>query len=252
MWKYFKTFRGNLTTLIISAILVPMLVSGIIFGVMLDSQLRAIFENRLEAGQKTFSMILGYRQQDLVRGLERIASDNTLQMTLELDIVSQMRKYLRSQVAVLKFAGVCVADTKKNMIAAAGQPGFSNSLPIMKDSTVSLIASGGELFYGYSVPVVKGEKLLGYVLGTMSLTDRKFQDSLQEKLVNSFIMWVDGKPTVSDIAAEDMQKMDSVPRPGQITDIQVGTHRYRTMVKSDDVGGNKLAYAMLLPLDQLK
>ena len=58
-----------------------------IFGVMLDNQLRAIFENRLKAGLKTFSLILDYRQHDLIRGLERIASDNTLQMTLELDIV---------------------------------------------------------------------------------------------------------------------------------------------------------------------
>ena len=86
----------------------------------------------------------------------------------------------------------------------------------------------------------------------MSLTDREFQASLQEKLVNSFIMWVDGRPAVSDIAPETMQKMDRVPRPGQVADIQVGTHRYRTMVKSEDVGGKKLAYAMLLPLDQLK
>jgi hypothetical protein len=59
-----------------------MLVSGTIFGVMLDNQLRAIFENRLKAGLKTFSLVLNHRQQDLVRGLERIAVDNTLQVTL--------------------------------------------------------------------------------------------------------------------------------------------------------------------------
>jgi PAS domain S-box-containing protein len=252
MRKYFKSFRGSLTTLIIAAILVPLLVSGTIFGVMLENRLRAIFENRLKAGLKTFSLILDYRQHDLIRGLERIASDNTLQMTLELDIVAQMKKYLASQVAVLKFAGVCVADTDNRMIAAAGQPGFSYSLPNMKDNAVKLISSGGELFFGYSVPIVKGEKLLGYALGTMSLTDREFQASLQEKLINSFIMWVDGRPAVSDIAPEAMQKMDNIPRPGRVADIQVGTHRYRTMVKSEDVGGKKLAFAMLLPLDQLK
>ncbi len=92
MRKYFKSFRGSLTTLIIFAIVVPMLVSGMIFGVMLDNQLRAIFENRLKAGLKTFSLVLNHRQQDLMRGLERIASDNTLQVTLELDIVSQMKR----------------------------------------------------------------------------------------------------------------------------------------------------------------
>ena len=252
MRKYFKSFRGSLTTLIIFAIVVPMLVSGTIFGVMLDNQLRAIFENRLKAGLKTFSLVLNHRQQDLMRGLERIASDNTLQVTLELDIVSQMQKYMASQIAVLKFAGICISDSEKNIIAVAGLPGNSCSLPNIKDRAVNLITSGGELFFGYSVPIVKGEKLLGYALGTVILTDREFQASLQEKLVNSFIMWVDGQPAVSDIAPETMQKMDTVPRPGQLTDIQVDSHRYRTMVKTEDFGGKKLAYALLLPLDQMK
>jgi PAS domain S-box-containing protein len=252
MRKYFKSFRGSLTTLIIFAMVVPMLVSGMIFGVMLDNQLRAIFENRLKAGLKTFSLVLNHRQQDLMRGLERIASDNTLQVTLELDIVSQMKKYMASQIAVLKFAGICISDSEKNTIAVAGLPGNSCSHPNIKDSAVNLITSGGELFFGYSVPIVKGEKLLGYALGTVILTDREFQASLQEKLVNSFIMWVDGRPAVSDIAPETMQKMDTVPRPGQVTDIQVDTHQYRTMVKTEDFGGKKLAYALLLPLDQMK
>ena len=251
MRKYFKSFRGSLTTLIIAAILVPLIASGTIFGVMLDNQLRAIFKNRLKAGLKTFSLILDYRQHDLIRGLERIASDNTLQMTLELDIVSQMKKYLASQVAVLKVAGICVADMNKNIIAVAGQPGFSCALPDMMDRSVNLIASDGKLFFGYSVPIVKGGRPLGYALGAISFADREFQASLQEKLVNSFIMWVDGRPAVSDIAPETMQKMNTVPRPGRVTDIQVGSHRYRTMVKAEDLGGKKLAYAMLLPLDEL-
>jgi len=40
---------------VIVAILLPMIVSSLILGVMLDKQLRAIFENRLEAGLKTFT-----------------------------------------------------------------------------------------------------------------------------------------------------------------------------------------------------
>ena len=252
MRKYFKSFRGSLTTLIIVAIVVPMLVSGTIFGVMLDNQLRAIFENRLKAGLKTFSLILSHRQHDLIMGLERIASDNTLQLTLELDIVSQMKNYLRTQVTVLKFAGVCVADTDNNIIAFAGQPGFKCSLPVPRDKTVSLIVSGGELFFGYAVPIIKDGKSLGYAMGAMALTSWEFQGSLQDELVNSFIIWVDGQPVFSDIAPEAMREMNHIPRPGQVTDIQAGGHRYRTMVKSEDFDGKKLAYALLLPLDQLK
>jgi len=252
MRKYFQSFRGSLTSLIIAAIMIPMLISGIIFGTMLDNQLRGIFENRLKAGLKTFSLILDYRQHDLIRGLERIASDNTLQMTLELDIVSQMKNYLASQIAVLKFAGVCVTGINKNIIAVAGQPGFSCALPDMKDRSVNLIASGGELFFGYSVPIVKGGRPLGYALGVISFTDREFQASVEEKLVNSFIMWVDGRPAVSDIVPETMEKMPDAPRPGRVTDIQGGSTKYRTMAKSEEFGGKQLAYAMLLPLDQLQ
>jgi PAS domain S-box-containing protein len=232
--------------------MVPLLVSGLIIGTMLDNQLRASLENRLKAGLETFSLILDYRKHDLIRGLERIASDNTLQMKLELDIASQMKHYLASLIAGRKLAGVCVADMNKKNIAIAGQPGFSCSLPNGMDRTVNLIASGEELFFGYSVPILKGERPLGYALGAVSLTDRAFQTSLQENLMSSFIMWVDGQPSISDIAPETMGKIPNVPQPGLVTDIQAGSKTYRMMVKAEDYDGKKLAYAMLLPLDQLK
>ena len=115
MRKYFKSFRGRLTSLVVAATLLPMIVSSLVLGVMLDKQFRTIFENRLEAGLKTFSLILDYKQQDLVRGLERIVADNTLQVTLELGIVSQMQNYLGSQVKVLHFSSLCVTDVEKNI-----------------------------------------------------------------------------------------------------------------------------------------
>jgi PAS domain S-box-containing protein len=252
MRRYFKSFRGSLKALIIVAILVPMIVSGLIFGIMLDHQLQAIFENRLKAGLKTMSLILTYRQQDLMLGLERIASDNTLQVTLELDIASQMQKYLEYQIAVLQFSGICIADIEKNIIAIAGESGFSCSAGRLQDDAINLISSEGELFFGYSVPIVRSGKPLGYAFGTMSLTNTEFRNLLQEKLVNSFIIWENDRPAASDIAQDDLQKIGEIPEPDRVADIQTDNHRYRTMVKQEDVGGKKLAYAVLLPLDQLK
>jgi PAS domain S-box-containing protein len=252
MRKYFKSFRSSLKALIIVAILIPMIVSGLIFGIMLDNQLQAIFENRLKAGLKTLSLILTYRQQDLMLGLERIASDNTLQITLELDIASQMQKYLEYQIAVLQFSGICIADSDENVIAVAGKAGFSCSPARMQDNAISLISSEGELFFGYSVPIIRSGKPLGYAFGTMSLTNTEFRNLLQEKLVNSFIIWQNGRPAVSDIAQGNLQEIGKIPEPGRVADIQTGNHRYRTMVKEEDVSGKKLTYAVLLPLDQLK
>jgi hypothetical protein len=68
MRKYFQSFRGNLTALIILAAIVPLLFSGLIIGTMLDNQLRTSLENRLKAGLETFSLILDYRG---LKGLPR-------------------------------------------------------------------------------------------------------------------------------------------------------------------------------------
>ena len=229
MRRYIKSFRDSLRALIIVAILVPMIVSGLIFGIMFENQLQAIFENRLKAGLKTLSLILTYRQQDLMLGLERIASDNTLQVTLELDIASQMQKYIEYQKAVLQFSGICIADTDENVIAVAGQPGFSCSASHLQGDGINLISSEGELFFGYSVPITRSGKALGYAFGTMSLTDEAFRDLLQEKLVNSFIIWENDRPAASDIVQDDLQKIVKIPEPGRVADIQTGDHKFRTM-----------------------
>ena len=116
--EYLTAFKGKLTALVMTAILLPMIVSSFLLGGMLERRLRVSFESRLEAGLKTFSLILNHKEKELMQGLSRIASDNTLQMTLELGIIPQLRKYLETQIEVLRFSTLIVADAQKQVLAS--------------------------------------------------------------------------------------------------------------------------------------
>jgi hypothetical protein len=129
--EYFTAFKGKLTVLVMTAILLPMLVSSLLLGGMLERRLRVSFESRLEAGLKTFSLILNNKEKELIQGLSRIASDNTLQMTLELGIIPQLRKYLETQIEVLRFSTLIVTDVQKQVVASSSsQKGKIPSLAI--------------------------------------------------------------------------------------------------------------------------
>ena len=71
-----------------------MVISALLLGSMLKRQLQVSLESRLEAGLETFNLILRNKENELIQGLSRIASDNTLQMTMDLEIIPQLSKYL--------------------------------------------------------------------------------------------------------------------------------------------------------------
>ena len=147
--EYLTAFKGKLTALVMTAILLPMIVSSLLLGGMLERRLRVSFESRLEAGLKTFSLIINNKEKELIQGLSRIASDNTLQMTLELGIIPQLRKYLETQIEVLRFSTLIVADAQKQIVASKGTV-FSG---VSNDEGSKLVTKGTDTLMGHSKPI---------------------------------------------------------------------------------------------------
>ncbi len=235
--EYLTSFKGKLTALVMTAILLPMIVSSLLLGGMLERRLRASFESRLEAGLKTFSLILNNKEKELIQGLSRIASDNTLQITLELGITPQLRKYLETQIEVLRFSTLIVADAQKQVVASEGKV-FS---VFINDEGSKLVTKGTDTLIGHSKPIYKGNDLLGYVLGAVSLKEGNFLEYLHEKLVDNYAIWVDSELIATDWKFQEMR---------DTKDAWTGTDDYKIMVKTIDFGKRRLSYGVLLLLEE--
>ena len=106
----FRSFRARLMLLVALAVSVPALLTCVILGIQLDRQARTLFATTLNASLETFSLILQDNERNLHEGLKRAATDNTLQITLDLEIKAQLTKYIEAQRQVLHIAFFGVYD----------------------------------------------------------------------------------------------------------------------------------------------
>jgi class 3 adenylate cyclase/HAMP domain-containing protein len=244
--EYLTFFKGKLTALVVTAILLPMITSSLLLGGMLERRLRASFESRLEAGLKTFSLILINKEKELTQGLSRIASDNTLQITLELGIIPQLRKYLETQIEVLGFSTLIVADAQKQVVASKGKvfPEFVN------DEGSKLVTKGTDALIGHSKPIYKGNDLLGYVVGAVSLKEGNFLEYLHKQLVDNYAIWVDNELIATDLRSNVLPTVWKFQEMGDTKDAWIGTDDYKILVKTIVFGKRRLSYGVLLPLEE--
>src|ERR1700686_1302373 len=119
----FSSFRARLMVLLALAVSVPALLTCLILGIQLDRQARTLFANTLSASLETFSLILRDNERNLNEGLARAATDNTLQITLDLEMKSQLNKYIETQRQVLHIAFLGVHDKNTRVIAFSGEQG---------------------------------------------------------------------------------------------------------------------------------
>src|SRR5262249_50332538 len=166
--RRFRSFRTKLMVLVAFAVAVPALLTCAILGYQLDRQARTLFANGLTANLETFSLILQDAQTNLQEGLTRTAADNTLQITLDLDIRAQLAKYLEAQRQVLRIAFLGVYDKQSRITAFAGEEeahqenwrlgdvGEAGGTCIgSRDLTQQLVSCNGTVYLVSVVPIIR-------------------------------------------------------------------------------------------------
>ena len=121
--------------LVAVAVSLPALFTCVILGIQLDRQARTLFANGLAANLETFSLVLQGIERNLFDGLRRTAADNTLQITLDLEIGAQLTRYVEEQRQVLGIAflgvydknlrGIAMSDSRREGTSAQWQFGGS-------------------------------------------------------------------------------------------------------------------------------
>ncbi len=241
-----RSFKTKLSILVFAAILLPLVVSNILVGSILNSQLLQSHEDRLKADLETFGLILQHTEQEFNQGLLRIASDNTLQVTLDLEIFSQLNHYLERQIDVLGFSGLSVADKDKKIVASVNMEQYQ----ILDTKTAQIILDENKAYFHQTAAIYRDDTLLGYVAGTLDFSAPEYLAYLQKHLFDKFIVWVNRDVVASNLFAGKNQT-SPLPHQGFKHRITIEGESYRIRTANFMVGTKRLTYGVLMPMEEL-
>src|ERR1700730_13908523 len=188
-----RSFKTRLMVLVALAVALPALFTCLILGIQLNRQARNLFATGLAANLETFALVLQDAEKNVTEGLTRMASDNTLQVTLDLEMASQLNGYIAAQREVLGIAFVAVYNPDSRNIAfsrtekdatlgewrfaANGEPAGAGCV-VAREQTQQLVRCNGTVYLISAVQVLRvrdsnlgdaGQnqvsQLLGYLLG---------------------------------------------------------------------------------------
>ena len=103
--------------LAVTVMLLPVLLVALVLWRAFSNQIEASYEKRLSTSLSVFELAVDRSIGDFRNALSRLAADNTLQVTVDLDIRPQLKRYLSAQFEVSDFEFIAVADLN-------GQPLF--------------------------------------------------------------------------------------------------------------------------------
>jgi signal transduction histidine kinase len=226
----FRSFRAKLMMLVAVAVSVPAVLTCLFLGNRLYEQARELFANNLSANLETFSLILQDNERNLFDGLIRTAADNTLQITLDLEIKAQLTKYIEAQRQVLGISFLSVFDRNSQIVALSRSENYSNS-PVWRlgaasehgsvdcvgerDTGQQLVTCNGTVYFVSAVPIIKvldpslGDasvraqptQLLGYLMGGTPVASAALIEALQRRHITYPLIWVGDKLVYSNIAS---------------------------------------------------
>jgi signal transduction histidine kinase/FixJ family two-component response regulator len=277
LWRSWpRSFRARLMVLVALAVSVPALLTSLILGFQLDRQARSLFANELAANLETFSVILQDTENNLNEGLARAAADNTLQITLDLDMRSQLTHYIEAQRRVLRIAFLGVYDSGARLMA------FSNSQEgeamgrwlltagteptddcvAAREARKQLASCGGVVYLVSVVPIVRLESnlgdaasrttagMLGYVMGGTPVAGAELIASLHARHITHPLLWAGEKLVYADITADRLQPPARLD--GSAQEYTLGNTAYLLAARTTALGTRKIIYGVLAPLAPLR
>jgi signal transduction histidine kinase len=259
-------------------VIVPSLLACLILGGQLDRQTRAIFASNLAAQLETFTLILGNNENSLAKGVVRTAADNTLQVTLDLGIATQLAHYLDQQRGVLEidFLAAYQLDGKSiSYSSAADEPGrgqwrIARTVDnVGADCAVarqplSITICDGVAYLTSLQPVDRrqdanrgdaatgnpaGERL-GYLLGGVRVAGPALIDALRQRQITFPAIWADDWVVYANLPVEQPLELGTADHPAQ--QYTIAGETYLGAAKRLEIGGQRLTYGVLAPLAPLR
>jgi signal transduction histidine kinase/CheY-like chemotaxis protein/HAMP domain-containing protein len=272
-----RSFRAKLMLLVALAVSLPALLTCLILGIQLDRQARTLFASGLLANIETFSLILQDHERNLSEGLTRAAADNTLQITLDLEIKAQLAKYIEAQRQVLRIAFLSVHDRNSRIIAFSGEQSGGEQqwqlvasgrhgadCMVTRELDQQLVKCNGTMYLVSVVPVLRvqdaglgdaaartqGSGLLGYLMGGTPLAGPALIAALQNRQIAHPLIWVGEELIYTNIPAPTLPP--PVHTYGLVQEYNIDNTAYLGAARSWSVGTQRLIYGVMAPLAPLQ
>jgi signal transduction histidine kinase len=275
-WR--RSFKARLMVLVALAVVLPALFTCLILGIQLNRQARDLFASGLEANLETFSLVLQDAEKNVSEGLTRMASDNTLQVTLDLEMKSQLNKYIEAQRQVLGIAFVAVYNADSRNIAYSGidkdvmpgqwrfaassEPSGANCV-VAREQAEQLVHCNGTVYLVSAGPVMRihdaslgdaghdqGSQLLGYLLGGLPVANPALIGELLSRRILHPLIWAGNDVIYSNVADDDSLK--SANFDGKAHEYSIEQTAYLGVAKTLRVGSQSLHYGVIAPLAPLQ
>ena len=273
-----RSFKARLMVLVALAVAVPALLTCLILGVQLNRQARDLFANGLSANLETFALVLQDAEKNIFDGLTRMASDNTLQVTLDLEMKSQLKGYIEAQRQVLGIAFVAVYDADSKNIAFSGTDrdttlgqwhfatnGERDSVgcTVVREQPEQLVRCNGTVYLVSAVEVRRahdsslgdagqsqGSQLLGYIMGGTPVANSVLIGELLSRRILHPLIWAGNELVYSNVGTSASIAPASLD--GGAHEYDLDQTAYLGVAKALRIGLQSLEYGVVAPLAPLQ
>ncbi len=243
-WRKPRSFRFRLLFLIVAACLFPLVASALIGGSAMYKQFMVLSQTNLEANMETFSLILSNQKDGLQRTLKDLSIDNTVQVTLELGIVPQLKKYIASHASTFGLSEVAVFNDVGDIVATTREAWGDTIRPA---GEFSLLQDDGEVFLCSESSINRGLSL-GTIAGCTEIATPSFVDYLSSKLSNNYALWVDGELIVSDLGLKAFSGIVIPPDMNEVFTRELDGGECAIMVRQFQIGERELVFGAIQSL----
>lgn len=251
-WEIYKK-RFYVPIILGTIIFLPALFVGFVLWHFLSGQIEDGYQKRLETSLKIFELTLENQLKGTEDFITRFAADNTLQVTIDLDIRPQLKKYLASQFSLTEMTFVQIIDTQGHVLAGVGTPPAqkSKSLQYLGEGFMShkeIIRSGNHLHALYYAPVKSKNRLLGYVHGGLNFSNEKQRLFLQKKLdATPAFLWA------GHYLDRSQRKQSEQPiTNGTIYGLLIGDEHYKALRDTFTFNDHKIDLEVQVSVEQMQ
>lgn len=265
------SFKTRLILLVALGVSLPALATCVILGMQLDRQARSVFASGLQSNLGTFSLLVEGLQRNTLDGVRRAAADNTVQVTVELQITSQLTEYLDQQAGVIGLDFMAVFDRNGQPTARAGNIphrdkawrlaalGTADERCTVKEGVELQLVSCDGMTYMVSVaPILRNRSVLGapstrnvswlgFLAGGTPVTAPALLTALEEHQLGIPLVWAND----ALLHAGGLENAPDIRPDSYVSEFDVNGVPYLGAAKALSVGSGRLRLGLLTPLAPL-
>lgn len=200
-----QSFRAKLMVLLIAAVTVPTIITGIYLGSRLTRQINEAVNQQLQSELATLQLMVTNEWEGVQSSVLRLSNDNTLQKNLDLSLYSYLQRYVNEQRSVTTLDWILIHQTgDQRLVSGTIDSAVTSNIIDNKKFFIDSLQNTPHLYA--TVPVISNGDTLGLISGGKQL--RSSQTSIWSMFSKNRdipVLWYHQKAIALDTTGFDVQ-----------------------------------------------